>query len=94
VHTLSRQGLAVLALLTLVGCRKRARVADCEALVRHFAEVSAKESDASAGEVAAALRSAKSDPEALACSDEVEARQAKCALAATTSEGILDCLER
>lgn len=94
MHALSR--CAVLGVLGfgLLACRKRATAADCEALVRHFAEVSAKESDASAGEVAAAVRSAKSDPEALACSDEVEARQAKCALAATTSEAILECLEK
>lgn len=88
--------ILVVALSAIVGCRKKATAADCEALVRHFAEVSAREGglDGGAAEVAAVVRSAKTDPDALACADELEERQVRCALAAATSEAILECLER
>lgn len=85
----------MLALVVLVGCRKRASAADCEALVRHFAEVAAKEQGVDGGaEIAAAVASSKTDPDALACTDELEERQVRCALAATTSDAVLVCLEK
>lgn len=88
--------LALMASLVCTSCKKKATPAECEALVRHFAEVSAKESgvDASAPAISDAIRAAKADPEALACSEEVDGRQLRCALAASSSDAILDCLDR
>ncbi len=88
--------LTGLFVFTVTGCSKKASPGDCEAIVRHFAEVSARESglDASANEVAAAVEAAKSDPDARMCTTEIDARKTSCALAARTSDGILECLER
>lgn len=79
-----------------VGCKARATPADCDALVRHFAEVSARESglDPASPEVRKVVLSAKDDPDALSCSSELEVRQVRCALSATTTEAIFGCLER
>jgi len=91
----ARLALVLSAALALGGCRKKASAADCEALVRHFAEVTARERGVDGGaEIAEVVAAAKGDPEALSCSDEVEERQARCALAAATTEAILACLER
>jgi hypothetical protein len=91
-----RASVALAGIVACVGCKARATAADCDALVRHFAEVSARESgkDPASPEVRKVVLSAKDDPDALACSTELEVRQVRCALSATTTESILDCLER
>ncbi|MBK8218867.1 MAG: hypothetical protein IPK71_34490 [Myxococcales bacterium] len=88
--------IVIAGLVASLGCKARATPADCDALVRHFAEVSAKESglDPASPEVRKVVLSAKDDPDALACSSELEVRQVRCALSATTTEAILGCLER
>lgn len=92
----ARFALAFAGLVVPVGCKARATPADCDALVRHFAQVSARESglDPASPEVRKVVLSAKDDPDALSCSSELEVRQVRCALSATTTEAILGCLER
>jgi hypothetical protein len=77
------------------GCKRYATPSDCDAVVKHFAELSAKESglDPTSPEVAKVVAQAKDDPDALACSTELERRHVECALAAGTSESVIACLE-
>lgn len=77
------------------GCKRYATPADCEAVVKHFAELSAKESglDPASPEVAHVVARAKDDPDALSCSSELERRHVDCALAASTSDAVMACLE-
>lgn len=87
--------LFVSTTIAAAGCKRYATTADCEAVVKHFAELSAKESglDPASPEVAQVVARAKDDPDALSCSSELERRHVECALAATTSDAVMACLE-
>lgn len=77
------------------GCHKRATAESCDALVRHFAELTARENGVDGGaEIARVVAAAKTDPDALACTDEVDEAKVRCGLAATTTEAVITCLER
>lgn len=94
----ARTTLALFFVSTMVaaaGCKRYATPADCEAVVKHFAELSAKESglDPASPEVAQVVARAKDDPDALSCSSELERRHVDCALAASSSDAVMACLE-
>lgn len=97
MHAVAVGRVAFVAFLALSGgCKRYATASDCDAVVKHFAELSAKESglDPASPEVAKVVAQAKDDPDALACSSELERRHVECALAAGTSESVIACLEQ
>lgn len=95
------RGLAA-ALALLAGasaCRKKATAQECEAIVDHFAELVVREQFPDAGpeliaqERAREQREAKADDAFKNCPSQVTPAEHACATRATTSEGVLKCLE-
>lgn len=90
--------VALVLLLLTAGCSKKVSQQQCDQLIDHFADLVVKEHFPDAGpEVVAAERTrerqeAKGD-ELRNCTSEVQIDEHACAMKATTSEGVIHCLE-
>ena len=102
MHAVRRMASAVgfaFALVTVVGCHKKATETQCDALVDHYTELAMKEQspDAAPADVEAQRKrvreESKNDDDFKNCTSEVEAADYECAMKATTTEGVERCLE-
>jgi hypothetical protein len=99
----SRLAVGGLVLAMLAGgasaCRKKASQKQCDELIDRFAELVVKERfpDAGAAEIQKERdrekNEAKADQAFVNCTSEVQADEHACAMKATTSEGLIKCLE-
>jgi hypothetical protein len=91
--------LAALAGGATTGCAKKASQRQCDQLLDRFAELVVKEqlADAGAAEIAKERErergEAQADPTFTNCTSEVQVSEADCAMKASTSEGMIKCLE-
>jgi hypothetical protein len=81
------------------GCAKKASQQQCDQLLDRFAELVVKEQFADAGPAEIAKErerergEAKADPSFTNCTSEVQPSEADCAMKASSSEGMIKCLE-
>jgi hypothetical protein len=100
VHTLVRGSVVLLVLLWLsTGCKERVSGAQCNELLTKFAELVVKEKLPQAppetirAEQAREREEAARDDNFKNCTTELRADEYRCAMAATTPEGLIKCLE-
>ncbi len=100
---MKRTALGGLALILAIGaapaCKKKVTEKQCDELLERFAELVVKERfpDAGAPEIAKEKdrerNEAKADQAFKNCTSEVQTDEHACAMKATTSEGLIKCLE-
>lgn len=87
-----------LAVLSVGACKGKVSQPQCDALIDHFAEVVVKEHFPDAGATTIEAERARERTEAKGdvlhnCTSEVQPSEHACAMKATTSEGVIKCLE-
>ncbi len=91
--------VVALAVLTLMGCKKKVSQKQCDEILDRFAELVVKERfpDAGADQIAAERArersEAKGDDAFKNCTSEVQTNEHDCAMKAASSEALIKCLE-
>jgi hypothetical protein len=90
--------VALAAVLALAGCRKKASSTECDQLIEKYAELVVKENFPDAGPEDIATERAREKSEAKTdelknCTSQVQENELACAMKATTSNGVIKCLE-
>lgn len=99
MHALMRPVFALILVVLVAGCHRKASEAQCDALVDHYAELAMKEQfpDAAPADIESQKKKvreeSKNDDDFKNCTSEVEATDYDCAMKAKTTEGIERCLE-
>ena len=99
MSSLKYVALLILLLCATTACTKKASPEQCDQLLDRFAELVVKERfpDAGAEQVQKERDrergEAKADQSFKNCTSEVQASEFQCAMKATTSEGLIKCLE-
>ncbi len=91
--------VAILAVATVGGCKKKISQEECDQLLDHFAELVVKERYADAGADAIAAERTRERQEAMHanefknCTSEVQTSEHECAMKAPSSDALIKCLE-
>lgn len=95
----TRSAVAVAACLTLVSCKERVSRAQCDELLSRFAELVVREKlptatpDAVRAEQLREREEAARDDNFKNCTTELRVAEYRCAMAATTADALIKCLE-